>query len=178
MLNLRPLTPADRPAYDTLYESAFPLSERKPLDSMLTGPHAHAYRFFVIETPDCPVAGMVITVTHGTLTMLDYLAIHPDLRSRGLGHQVLPLIRKTCLDKHFFLEIETPTDACDNPAQRTRRKAFYLSSGLAETHIHALIYGSDMELLAYPEDVPHITFEGYADLVAAYFPAEMRVEQI
>ncbi len=175
---LSPLTPTDRPSYDALYETSFPASERKDLDSLLTGTHAHAYRVLVARTQDCPVAGMVITATHGGLVMLDYLAVRPDMRSRGLGHALLPLIRKQFPDKHFFLETEAPTKDCDNLTQRLRRKRFYLSAGLAETGVRARIYGTDMELLAYPEDIPHITFEFYADLVESLFPPEMRAERI
>ncbi len=175
---LRPLAPADRPAFDALYEASFPPAERKSMDSMIEGEHADAYDLLVISTPDTSVAGMVITVTHGDLVMLDYLAIHPAMRGQGLGHAVLPLIKKRFSDKHFFLEIEAPTEDCENPVERTRRKAFYLSAGMVETHIRAHIYGTDMELLADAADAPHITFEGYADLVAAYFPPEMRAERI
>ena len=175
---LTPVTPADRPAYDTLYEASFPVSERKDLDSLLTGAHADHYRVLVARTPDRPVAGMVITATHGDLVMLDYLAVHPDLRGQGLGHAILPLAKAQCPDKHFFLEIEYPTEDCDNLPERVRRKHFYLSAGLAETGIRARIYGTVMELLAYPEDIPHVTLDGYADLVKALFPPNMRVEKV
>ncbi len=175
---LRPYTPADRAEYAALYEASFPACERKELDSMLTGEHAEAYDILVVETPDRAVGGMVITVTHGDLVMLDYLAIHPAMRGRGLGHAVLPMIKERFLDQHFFLEIETPSERCDNPVQRTRRKAFYRSAGMVETHVHAFIYGTDMELLAYPADAPHITFDAYAALVAAYFPPEMRAKKM
>ena len=79
-IRLLPLRQEDRPAYEALYESSFPASERKDLDYMLTGDKAAAYEVLVVSTPEHPVAGMVITVTHGGLTMLDYLAISPDLR--------------------------------------------------------------------------------------------------
>ncbi len=177
-VTLRPLTPADRAAYDTLYEQSFPLAERKSMDSMLTGRFADAYDVLVLSTPDTAVAGMVITVAKGDLVMLDYLAIHPAMRGQGLGHLVLPLIKERFSDKHFFLEIETPCENCPNPLERTRRKAFYLSAGLVETRVRAHIYGTDMELLAYPADAEHITFTAYADLVAAYFPPEMRAAPI
>ncbi len=175
---LRPLTAADRPDYDALYKEAFPAAERKSMDSMLTGEFADAYDVLVISTPDRSVAGMVITVTHGDLVMLDYLAIHPAMRGQGLGHMVLPLAKERFPGKHFFLEIETPSENCANPVQRIRRKAFYLSTGMVETHVHAFIYSTDMELLAYPEDVPAITFDGYAALIDAYFPPEMRAQLI
>ena len=182
-INLSPLTKRDVSAYLELYESAFPASERKDMDYMLTGPRAAAYDALVISTPDTPVAGMVITVTHGGLCMLDYFAISPDLRGQGIGHAVLPLIRRRSRG-HFFLEIETPApncdprDACPNPEQRVRRKAFYLSAGMAETGVRAFIYGNDMELLAFPEDAPFITFEGYDALLKATFPAGMAAERL
>ena len=186
-IQLFPLCKKNRPAYEALYESAFPASERKALDYMLTGGRASAYEVLVISTPAVRVAGMVITVTHGDLTMLDYFAISPDLRGQGLGHAVLPLIRDHVRKSgggHFFLEIETPPplciprDPCDNPEQRVRRKAFYLSAGLVETGVRAFIYGNDMELLAYPEDAEAITFDGYDALLKATFPAGMGAERI
>lgn len=186
-IQLSRLREADRPAYEALYESSFPPSERKPLDYMLTGEHASAYEVLVISAPDCPVAGMVITVTHGSLTMLDYFAISPDLRGQGLGHAVLPLIRDHVRESgggHFFLEIETPPplciprDPCPNAEQRMRRKAFYLSAGMAETGVRAFIYGNDMELLAFPEDAGCVTFEGYDALLKATFPKGMEAERI
>ena len=186
-IRLSPLRDADRPAYTALYESSFPALERKELDYMLSGEHASAYEVLVISTPDSPVAGMVITVTHGDLTMLDYLAISPDLRGQGLGHAVLPMIRdrvKERMGGHFFLEIETPPplciprDPCTNAEQRVRRKAFYASAGMVETGVRAFIYGNDMELLAFPEDAEAITFAGYDALLKATFPKGMEAEKI
>lgn len=186
-IRLFPLRDADRPAYEVLYKFSFPASERKELDYMLSGDRASAYEVLVISAPDCPVAGMVITVTHGSLTMLDYFAISPDLRGQGLGHAVLPLIRDHVRESgggHFFLEIETPPplciprDPCPNPEQRVRRKAFYLSAGMAETGVRAFIYGNDMELLAFPEDAEAVTFEGYDALLKATFPKGMKAERI
>ena len=186
-IRLLPLREADLPAYAALYESSFPPSERKELDYMLTGDKSAAYEVLVVSTPARPVAGMVITVTHGHHTMLDYFAISPDLRGQGMGHAVLPLIRdrvKANGGGHFFLEIETPPplciprDPCANAEQRVRRKAFYLSAGMAETGVRAFIYGNDMELLAFPEDAAAVTFEGYDALLRATFPTDMTAEKI
>ena len=59
-----------------------------------------------------------------------------------------------------------------------RRKAFYLSAGMAETGVRAFIYGNDMELLAFPEDAAAVTFEGYDALLRATFPTDMTAEKI
>ena len=186
-IQLIPLQKSHRPAYEALYESSFPASERKPLDYMLTGDRSAAFDVLTVSTPDHPVAGMVITVTHGALTMLDYLAVSPELRGQGLGHALLPLISKRIKETHgghLFLEIETPPplciprDPCENAEQRVRRKAFYLSAGMMETGIRAFIYGNDMELLAFPEDARFITFQGYDALLKATFPTNMTAEPL
>ena len=186
-IQLRRLREEDRPAYEALYESSFPASERKDLNFMLTGDNSAAYEVLAVSTPDHPVAGMVITVTHGNLTMLDYFAVTPDLRGQGLGHAVLPLIRDHVRKSgggHFFLEIETPPplciprDPCANAEQRMRRKAFYASAGMVETGVRAFIYGNDMELLAFPEDAAAVTFGGYDALLRATFPSDMVAEKI
>ena len=186
-IQLIPLQETDRPAYEALYEASFPASERKTLDYMLAGDKATSYEVLAVSIPDHPVAAMVITVTHQDLTMLDYLAVSPDLRGQGLGHALLPLIRRRIAEVaggHLFLEIETPPplciprDPCANAEQRVRRKAFYRSAGLVETGVRAFIYGNDMELLAFPEDAPHVTFEGYDALLRATFPADMMAERI
>ena len=186
-IRLMPLGKDDRPAYEALYEASFPASERKPLDYMLTGETSAFFDVLVVSTPHHPVAGMVITVTHESLTMLDYLAVSPDLRGQGLGHAILPLVHKRVKETSggvFFLEIETPPplciprDPCQNANQRVRRRAFYRSVGMVETGVRAFIYGNDMELLAFPEDAGRITFEGYDALLKATFPADMTAEPI
>ena len=84
-IQLIPLQKSHRPAYEALYESSFSASERKPLDYMLTGDRSAAFDVLTVSTPDHPVAGMVITVTHGALTMLDYLAVSPRAAGAGAG---------------------------------------------------------------------------------------------
>ena len=64
-IRLMPLDKDDRPAYRAIYEASFPASERKPLDYMLTSEKSTFFDVLTVSTPDQPVAGMVITVTHG-----------------------------------------------------------------------------------------------------------------
>ena len=175
MITLTPYTHADRDAYISLYEQAFPACERKPPEFMLTD---RDYDLWVISTPEVRVAGMVITVRHRELVLLDYLAVLPELRGQGIGHEVLPLVRRQYTDAHLFLEIEEPDESADNAGQRRRRKAFYLSAGLVECGVRVRMYGTDMELLAYPEDAPCVTFEGYTALVAEKFPDSMSLPEI
>lgn len=173
MITLTPYTPADRGAYISLYEGSFPQSERKPFAYMAEGDQAHAYELWVISTPEVRVAGMAITARHGHYVLLDYLAISPVLRGRGIGHEALTLLHhhygKDCL----FLEIESPVPHADNLKERLRRKAFYLSAGLTDCHVHAMMYGTEMELLAFPDSASRITFTAYSELAKALFPPDM-----
>lgn len=181
-VTLRPMTASDRADYEQIYLEAFPESERKVFSFMTEGERAASYELLTISTPTDTVAGLVILVFSGGLVMLDYFAVAPRLRGSGIGHAVLPLISAHVAEKHpgsaFFLEIETPCGDCPNPLQRIRRKAFYLSAGLTETGVHAFIYGSDMELLAFPSDAGRVTFEGYRALLASVFPTGMLPEPL
>ena len=176
---LRAFRPEDRSAYITLYEDAFPLFERKPFDYMTASPAAYRYELLTVSTPRTSVAGLVIlayaNVRGVNYVLLDYLAITPDLRGCGIGHKLLPLIRDHCHARgaRLFLEIEAPDDSADNALQRVRRKAFYLSCGLRESHVNAVMYDTVMELLAYPEDLDELTIQVYQDVVKSCYPTEM-----
>ena len=172
--NLSPVTPQDMEAYVTLYEQSFPESERKPLHFMTHGPYASAYQLLVVSTPDVKVAGMVITVAHKDLVMLDYLAIAPVLRGQGLGHKILPMVRALYPNSILFLEIESPTEDAPNLQERLRRKAFYTSAGLVPCGVNVYMYDTRMELWAYPECVGKVTFEAYDELIAERFPIGTR----
>ena len=173
-ITLSPLTAQDMVAYVSLYEQSFPPSERKDMAFMTQGEIASAYDLWVISTPHTPVAGLVIMVKHGSYVLLDYLAISPLLRGQGLGHLVLPLLKERYKDSILFLEIESPTENASNLEERLRRKKFYRSAGLVPCGVGAYIYGTDMELWAYPDAAPLVTFEGYEALICACFPQDMR----
>lgn len=174
MVSLRPLTPDDLTAYESLYEQSFPPSERKDMAFMTSGQYAYAYDLWVVSTPCVSVAGMVVVVKHENYAMLDYLAISPYLRGQGIGHDVLPLVREKYQDTCLFLEIESPTPHAPNLQERLRRRDFYVSCGLVPCGVHAYIYDTDMELWAYPESAPRVSFEMYAKLIASCFPKDMQ----
>ena len=141
------------------------------------------YELLTVSTPTLAVAGVVILayakVSGEDFALLDYLAVSPQVRGSGIGHAVLPLIGAHCHERgaKLFLEIEAPDRKADNAAQRVRRKAFYLSCGLCECGVAAKMYGTVMELLAYPADTEGITLEVYQQVVKACYPADMGLPQ-
>ncbi len=176
---LRPFEASDKAAYVALYEGAFPASERKPFDYMIAPPTGDRYELLTVSTPTEAVAGLVILayaeVGSRNFVLLDYLAVSPHMRGGGIGHAILPLVRAHCREHgaKLFLEIEAPDEAAENAAQRVRRKVFYLSCGLCECGVSAQMYGTTMELMAYPEDADSITLAVYRGVVEACYPPEM-----
>lgn len=181
---LRPYTSSDREAYVTIYEEAFPPSERKPFDFMLSPSANDHYELLTVSTSSDEVAGLVILAYASSggekFALLDYLAISPDMRGGGIGHAILPLVRDHCHRRNarMFLEIEAPDPCAENATQRLRRKDFYLSCGLGECGVMAWMYETVMELLAYPEDAKHLTLEIYQDVVKACYPPEMGIPEL
>ncbi len=182
-VNLRLYTEADTEAYIAIYEGAFPVSERKPFDYMLTSPTKDRYELLTVSTPSAEVAGIVIlayaTIDGNDFALLDYIAVSPALRGAGIGHAILPLVRDHCHKRgaQLFLEIEAPDDLAVNALQRVRRKAFYQSCGLCECGVRAVMYGTTMELLSYPEDVDAITLDVYQGVVQDCYPPDMGIPQ-
>lgn len=176
---LRPYTAEDSEAYMAIYEASFPPCERKSFDHMLSSPAADRYELLVISSSAVSVAGMVILayaqIDGETYALLDYLAVSPDCRGMGIGHAVLPLIRAHCKERRarLFLEIEAPDATADNALQRVLRRAFYISCGLTFCDVTAKMYGTNMELLAFPEDANFVTLHVYRELVKASYPPDM-----
>ena len=126
-----------------LYRRAFPREERKPFaiirrmcrDGRTDVWLAKVGRHF---------SGFASTINGGETTLLDYFAIAPKLRARGLGSAFLQAL----LAKYpsLFVEIEA-ADRDDPTGEKARRKAFYQRNGLEEMHVVAILFGVRMELL-------------------------------
>lgn len=160
--------------FRALYEEAFPPGERKEFGYLLTRQSEGIYDLWAVLDSANQFVGLVGAVLYDSYVLLDYLAVCPDRRGRGIGHRTLAALRRHYPDRRLFLEIETPDPRAANAEQRLRRLAFYSDAGLVRTGVHAHIYGEDMELLAYPEDAAAITFSLYRDMLSATFPPDMQ----
>lgn len=149
----------------SLYERAFPDNERKPFGLILENRGRGLTDILALEDEALggDLKGIVITINHKDMVLVDYFAVEDTCRGQGIGGKAIELIREKYAKKRVFLEIELPGEGYENNAQRVRRKAFYLKNGLKESGIQVRVYGTDMELLTFGAPV---SFEEYREVFA------------
>lgn len=168
-----------------LYESAFPKSEKKPFRMILKGRQKGSYEIFALEGEAGEFLGLAITMCCGELVLLDYFAIEPEHREKGVGSQALKALQQRYSGKKFLLEIESTVGleekgqntrddnsaiGADEAARRLRRKAFYMRNGMAPMDFLVNLFGVEMELMTYECSV---TFEEYHTIFEQLLPLGM-----
>ncbi len=148
-----------------LYLEAFPKCERKPFFLIRHIHRKGAADVWVIREEE-RFAGFAITLNSGDLVLLDYYAILPEFRSKGIGTQALRQLCTHYRDRRFFLEIESVYEDAPNHEERVRRKRFYLAAGLSELRIAVNVFGTNMELLGAGCT---LTYEEYLSVYRASF---------
>ena len=95
MLTLRPLDQAHiRLLYGHRMTRDFPESELKPLSGILALHGRGEYDVLAADDDGMLVAyAMVYRPGNGRTLLLDYLAVEPDMRGRGLGQALLAALR-------------------------------------------------------------------------------------
>ena len=152
--------PEHKKLLKSLYLSAFPVSERKPFHLMQIWEKAGKMEILELCDKDM-FCGLVVTALCGDLVLIDYLAIVPELRGQGIGTKAIELIRRRYTDKRIFLEIESTLEESDGMEQKLSRKKFYLNNGLTECGFCVKLFGVNMEILSFNEN---ITFDEYLHL--------------
>ncbi len=85
--------------------------------------------------------------------LLDYLAVVPGLRGRGVGSAFLKsILPKVSVKTGIFIEAESPdsTDNAEEKRIRKRRITFYEKNGASFTGVNCRLFGVDYNLLYYP----------------------------
>lgn len=132
----------------SLYNNAFPAAEKKPFSMIRTMYRKKKTDIWYCEL-DGRFAGLVITINGPEQILIDYLAICKKSRGKGIGSEILSLMRAQYEGKGIFLEIERVFENADNEEEKIRRKQFYLRNGMQEMHTYVKLFGVEMELLGY-----------------------------
>lgn len=137
-----------------LYLQAFPAPERKPF-SIIRRMHRQGRTDVWQILRDGKFAGFAATVNGDDLILLDYLAVKPADRGRGIGSAAMKLLLAQYHSKGLFVEIESTQNG--GPEQQKRRN-FYLAAGFRDLGTSAMVFGVPMEMLGIRCS---LDFEGY-----------------
>lgn len=140
-----------------LYKKAFPQAERKPFGIIFKMARQGRSDVWVIRQ-DGAFAGFGATINGPELVLLDYFAVDPALRGKGVGSGALRDLMDQYRDRGFFVEIEGTWEPGEDLAVRQRRKRFYQAAGMKELSVRAEVFGVRMELLGVRCS---LDFEGY-----------------
>ena len=121
--------------------------------------------FLSVETVAGEFAGLAIMILHGDLALLDYLAIAPAQRGKGIGSFVLATLKERYQERRLLLEIEDPEEPCNNPEERIRRKGFYLRNGMKPMDYRVWLFGVKMLVLTHPSPVSYEEYHEIFDTV-------------
>lgn len=143
-----------------IYKNAFPRNERKPF--WLIRKKERQGLAEILAVFDDDFAGLVITLLHADMVLVDYFAIDGSKRGKGLGSCALRLICERYAGKRIVLEIESPDACAPEGDERVRRKNFYLKNGFTDIKIPVSVFGVSMELLTYRCEM---TFSEYQSIL-------------
>ena len=132
----------------SLYERAFPPSEKKPFALILKKRDTGEMEIYAIVGDSGEFLGLAIFILEGRLALLDYLAIEEDKRGSGVGSAVIREIGRMFPEKVLLLEIEDPEENdADNTAERVRRFGFYTRLGLRPMPYKVWLFGVKMLIM-------------------------------
>lgn len=116
---------------NNIYEKSFPSEERYAnLNQLIKKPNTELYCLVDNEV----VLGIIYLIYYKEMIFILYLAINPEVRSKGYGSFLL----KWCLEKYknkkIYLNIEEVNHSFNNYEIRKRRLDFYLKNGFFITN--------------------------------------------
>ncbi|MCD7771825.1 MAG: GNAT family N-acetyltransferase [Oscillospiraceae bacterium] len=134
----------------------FPRGERRPLFGMEKLQKAGRYDCYGYYQEDSLVAyACYILTQNDSYALLDYFAVVPQLRGKGIGSEFLRSLNGNVSAKRgVFIEAESPDSAKAEAERQTRERRirFYLSNGAKLTNSKCLLFGVDYNILFISPD--------------------------
>ena len=133
-MTTRQITPAHADEkIKQLYETAFPEGEQIPWEDLmrLVG---EMPLDFTAYYDDEELIGFTIVYPRKSFNW--YFAVREELRGKGYGQRILTQLIEHYKGQTCVLDMESPTQVCENSDQRERRHAFYLRNGFRDTNVY------------------------------------------
>ena len=118
-----------------LYETAFPEGEKIPWDDLMRLIEEMSLDFTAYYDGE-EFIGFTIVYPHRAFNWFWYFAVREELRGKGYGQQILTMLIESYKGQTCVLDIESPTQVCENIDQRKRRHGFYLRNGFRDTNVY------------------------------------------
>ena len=153
MLNLKVLNEAEIAAlYEASMRRDFPPSELKSLSAILNMLRRNSYDVLGAYDGESLLAyALMYRPQEGRIVLLDYLAVEPEWRNRGIGsmllHQLQEYYRETA--DVLMVECERPKAAPDE-AEARKRIRFYTKAGAKLTSARIFLFGVEYSIMALP----------------------------
>ena len=137
-LNCRLVTGGEDDANEQLrqlYEAAFPEDEQIPWADLMRLIGEMSLDFTAYFDGN-ELIGFTIVYPRKSFSWFWYFAVREELRGRGYGQQILTQLIEKYKGQTCVLDMESPTQVCENIEQRRRRHAFYLRNGFRDTKVY------------------------------------------
>ena len=118
-----------------LYETAFPKDEQIPWDDLMRLVEEMPLDFTAYYDNE-DFIGFTIVYPRKSFNWYWYFAVREELRGNGHGQQILSQLIERYKGQTCVLDMESPTQVCDNLVQRQRRHQFYLRNGFRDTNVY------------------------------------------
>ena len=145
-----------------LYETAFPEGEQIPWNDLmrLVGEMPLDFTAYYDEEE---FIGFTIVYPRKSFNWYWYFAVREELRGNGYGQRILTQLIEHYKGQTCVLDMESPTQACDNINQRKRRHAFYLRNGFRDTNLYRTYNDITMTIMIMGEGT--FTMQDWDDIV-------------
>ena len=118
-----------------LYETAFPEDEQIPWEDLMRLVGEMPLDFTAYYDGQGFI-GFTIVYPRKSFNWFWYFAVREELRGQGYGQQILTQLTEQYKGQTFVLDMESPTQVCENIDQRRRRHDFYLRNGFRDTNVY------------------------------------------
>ena len=123
-----------------LYLSAFPESERPPVDGFFASLERKENQLFLYYDDDVFI-GFTYLTFYQDVCFLFFLAVKEDKRGQGYGGKIIEDLKETYQDHVILLFYEEVNPQYSNYQERVKREHFYLSHGFKDNELKTDEFG-------------------------------------
>lgn len=175
-MTIRELTSEEiRDIYNTYMTDDFPPDELKPLDRIEEAISVGKY-YCLGAFENMQLVAYAFWVFNEKNYLLDYYAVVPDFRGKGVGTVFLKEAVKLIPADIILLEVEDPTDE-----EKKKRLDFYLNAGCVDPNVKAVAFGVDFMIIEYPikgNHSPSVIADAYKEIYRSILPQKMYEDNI